>query len=107
MIIRTFTEIAGRPVNAAHLVAGDMEVTLLSYGAITRNWLIGGRNILLGYEDAADRYDHGAIAGRVAHRISQGEFAHGPGEVQLPPDFPSQIVTPELPYRQTLTIEVS
>lgn len=88
MISRGVTTIGGRAVDTAHLAAGAMEVTLLSYGAITRSWQIGGRNVILGYDDAADyatdKYYHGAIVGRVANRIENGRFPLAGGTVQLP-----------------------
>lgn len=88
MITRGITSIGGRAVDAARLTAGEMSVTLLSYGAITQNWLVGARNIVLGYDDpadyATDRYYHGAICGRVANRIKGGRFVYEGGEVQLP-----------------------
>ncbi len=88
MIARGHTRIGGRPVDAAHLAAGNMELTLLSYGAITQSWRIGGRNIVLGYDDAAayetDKYYHGAIVGRVANRIENGRFPLDGRMVQLP-----------------------
>lgn len=88
MITRNITEFGGRAVDMAHLVAGEMEVTLLSYGAITRSWTVGGRDIILGYEDpadyATDKYYQGAIAGRVVNRIENGRFPFEGGELQLP-----------------------
>ncbi|MCB1329566.1 MAG: galactose mutarotase [Maritimibacter sp.] len=88
MITRGITRIGGQAVDAAHLTAGDMEVALLSYGAITQSWFIGGRNIVLGYDDpadyATDKYYHGAIAGRVANRIANGRFPLAGGIVELP-----------------------
>lgn len=75
-------------MDAARLSAGDMEVALLSYGAITQSWRVGGRNIILGYDDPAaygsDRYYLGAICGRLANRIRGGRFPLGDTEVQLP-----------------------
>ena len=88
MITRGRATIGGRAVDAARLAAGDMDVTLLSYGAITQNWRIGPRNILLGYDDPAqygtDRYYLGAICGRLANRIRNGRFPLGGAQVQLP-----------------------
>ncbi|GKY86359.1 aldose epimerase family protein [Sinisalibacter aestuarii] len=88
MIARGHTRIGGRPVDAARLAAGNMEVTLLSYGAITRDWRIGGRSIVLGYDDPADYGDDpyfvGVIAGRVANRIAGGRFMLDGMAVDLP-----------------------
>lgn len=80
--------IDGRAVDGAHLTAGDMEVRLLSYGAVTQSWLVGPRNVVLGYEDPAqygtDRYYLGAICGRLANRIRNGRFPFSGRQVQLP-----------------------
>ena len=88
MITRGITTIKGRAVDAARLSAGNMAVTVLSYGAVTQTWRIGDRSIVLGYEDpadyAADPYYHGAICGRVANRIRGGRFVLDGHEVQLP-----------------------
>lgn len=88
MITRGLTTIGGRTVDGAHMTAGNMEVRLLSYGAITQSWLVGPRNIVLGYEDPAqygsDRYYLGAVCGRVANRIRNGRFPLDGREVQLP-----------------------
>ncbi len=88
MITRGITTINGKRVDTAHLAAGDMEVALLSYGAITQSWRIGPRNIVLGYEDpsayGADPYYMGAICGRLANRVRGGRFPLAGAEVQLP-----------------------
>lgn len=88
MITRGVSSIGGRAVDAARLTSGDLDITLLSYGAITQSWLIGGRNVILGYDDPAaygsDRYYHGAICGRLANRIRGGRFRLGDSDVQLP-----------------------
>lgn len=88
MITRGHSRIGGRAVDLARLSAGNMEVTLLSFGAITRDWRIGGRSIVLGYDDPAnyghDPYYHGIIAGRVANRIAAGRFTLRGEEIVLP-----------------------
>lgn len=88
MIARSHTSIAGRAVDAARLAAGDMEITLLSFGAITRDWRIGGRSVVLGYDDPADYgpdpFYQGVIAGRVANRIAGACFTLGGERVILP-----------------------
>jgi len=88
MITRGVTTIGGRAVDEARLAAGDMEVRILSYGALTRDWRISGRSIILGYDDPADYgtdpYYHGAICGRVANRIRAARFPLGGREVRLP-----------------------
>lgn len=88
MIARGQIQIGGRPVDLARLSAGNMEVALLSYGAITRDWRIDGRSVVLGYEDPRDYgddpYFFGVIAGRVANRIAGGRFILEGEEVVLP-----------------------
>lgn len=88
MIARGITTIGGRAVDEARLTAGRMEVALLSYGALTRDWRVDGRSIVLGYDDPADygtdRYYHGAICGRVANRIRSSRFMLDGHEVLLP-----------------------
>jgi aldose 1-epimerase len=88
MIARGITTIAGRAVDEARLTAGNMELHLLSYGAVTRDWRVGGRSIVLGYDDPADygsdRYYQGAIVGRVANRIRESRFLLEGKEVVLP-----------------------
>lgn len=87
-IARGHCEINGRPADMALLEAGRMQVSVLSFGAITRDWRIGGRSIILGYDDPADYGDDpfslGIIAGRVANRIANGRFQLGGTEVVLP-----------------------
>lgn len=88
MIERGHTEINGRAVDMARLEAGELEVSLLSFGAITRDFRVDGRSMILGYEDPAaygnDPYYLGVIAGRVANRIAGGRFTLGGEEVVLP-----------------------
>lgn len=88
MIARGITNIGGRAVDEARLSAGNMEVALLSYGALTRDWRVGDRSIVLNYDDPAaygtDPYYHGAICGRVANRIRNSRFMLEGEEVVLP-----------------------
>ncbi|RME17474.1 MAG: galactose mutarotase [Alphaproteobacteria bacterium] len=87
-IERAAFAIDGQPVDIGRLRAGRMEVELLSFGAITRDWKIGGRTVVLGHADRAaygdDPWYMGVIAGRVANRIARGRFRLGDEEVQLP-----------------------
>jgi len=91
MITRDVSSIGGQAVDAARLTAGEMEVGLLSYGALTQSWRIADRNIVLGYDDPAayeaDPYYHGAIAGRVANRIENARFALAGKDVRLPANY--------------------
>ncbi len=93
---RGVTRIGGSAVHEARLTAANMEVALLSYGAITREWRIGARSVVLGYDDpadyATDPYYHGAICGRVANRIRASRFTLDGREVILPAnDGPNQL----------------
>ncbi len=87
MIARGIATIGGRAVDTARLTAQNMELALLSYGALTQSWRIGNRNIVLGHEDAAayeaDTYYLGAIAGRVANRIRNARFMLEGREIRL------------------------
>ncbi|KAJ57031.1 hypothetical protein ACMU_00640 [Actibacterium mucosum KCTC 23349] len=61
---------------------GDVAVSLLNLGTITRRWRVVGNDgpvdIVLGYEDPAAYLNNpsflGIIAGRVANRIAAGQF---------------------------------
>lgn len=90
MISRGVSTIGTTAVDLARLTAGEMEVTLLNYGAITRDWRIGGRSIVLGYDELSrygdDRFYLGAIVGRVANRIAGAQFRLNGELVTLPPN---------------------
>lgn len=76
--------INGKPAKVFTLQNGKgMQVELLSYGAILSRIIVPDRtgvpsNIMLTYDSAEafgnDRYFFGAIAGRFANRIAQGQF---------------------------------
>lgn len=57
---------------------GDVKVTLLNYGCITRNWTVGGVEMVKSFSKAesylTDPYATGIIAGRVANRTAFGRF---------------------------------
>lgn len=88
MLRRAVTEISGRAVDEYRLRAGRLEVAVLSFGAITRDFQVDGRSVVLSYDDPAeygdDPYFVGVIAGRVANRIAGGRFMLGGEEIVLP-----------------------
>lgn len=67
---------------------GDVSLSLLNYGATTRNWQVpvqGGQiPVILGFENPADYltspYFIGAIAGRVSNRIGQARYRYNDTE---------------------------
>lgn len=65
-------------IPAAVLRDGDMQVSLLGYGAITQGWWYKNRPLILGYDDPTayltDRNYVGAIVGRIANRIGGAGF---------------------------------
>jgi aldose 1-epimerase len=81
---RTFGEHEGRRVDAFRLESDTgVAVDIIGYGVAVRDWRVpvaGGapRQVVLGFEGFADYPAHsphfGAIAGRVANRISGGSF---------------------------------
>ncbi|MEM7696758.1 MAG: aldose epimerase family protein [Pseudomonadota bacterium] len=84
MIKRGVGTIAGRKVDEAVLSDGPVWVSLLSHGAILRDWRLPDgagreRSVTLGFDDIARYGDNigslGIVAGRVANRIREGRFA--------------------------------
>jgi len=81
---RTFGDLDGKRVDAFTLKSDSgVEVDLIGYGVAVRDWKVpvgGGapRSVVLGFEDFAAYPAHsphfGALAGRVANRISGGSF---------------------------------
>lgn len=66
---------------------GDMQVSLLSFGATTQGWWYKDQPMILGYDDpqayvAATNY-MGAIVGRVANRIGAARFDLGNTRFEL------------------------
>ncbi len=66
---------------------GETRVSLLNYGATTRDWRLGEVAVIRGHAQAedylADRRFSGAIVGRVANRIAGGRFKLGGRTYQL------------------------
>lgn len=80
-------QIDAQEVHEACLRDGDVTVSILSLGCITRDWRVGGVPVVLGYHDAVLYLDNpnyfGIIAGRCANRIAGGRFALNGQKVQL------------------------
>lgn len=85
--IRAFGTLDGKTVHEAVLEDGPVRLSILSYGAVTRDWRVGEVPVVLGFDD----FDHypahsksfGIIAGRVANRIAHGRFTLGGKDYQL------------------------
>lgn len=76
-------EFEGRRVDEAVLVSDEgVQVNLMAWGVVVRDWQVpvagGMRSVVLGFDDFAPYPEHspyfGAIAGRVANRISGAAF---------------------------------
>ncbi len=65
-------------IETAMLSDGDMQVTVLNYGAITQGWWYKDTSLVLGFDDPAAYFSDtsfmGAIIGRVANRIGGAQF---------------------------------
>ena len=92
--------INGEVVKEVLLESDGSSVSVLSFGAITKNWTVkfGSKSvpIVLGFDslDAyrADKNFVGIIAGRVANRTQNGRFKLGTIEYQLPiNDYPNHL----------------
>ena len=91
--MRVFGEHEGRPVHEAMLRSdAGVEVSLLSYGALVRDWRVPDRNerprtVTLGFDTFEPYPQHsrsfGIIAGRVANRVRDGRFTLGGQTYQL------------------------
>lgn len=78
---RRFGTHEGREVTEAVLESPQAEVRILSYGAVVRDWRVGGAPMVLGFERFEDYPAHsrsfGIVAGRVANRIAGARFMLG------------------------------
>jgi len=86
-----FGGIYGQEIRAVTLEDGDVSVTILNFGCITRDWLVpvGDRRVsaVLGYAGLeayrTDPWWMGAIVGRVANRIGGARFCLDGTEYRL------------------------
>ncbi|WP_306141253.1 aldose epimerase family protein [Roseibium sp. MMSF_3412] len=69
----------GSPVREVTLKKGQLEASVLTFGAIIRDLKVDGQSVVLGFEDLQSYLDHspyfGAIAGRCANRIAEGRMS--------------------------------
>ena len=100
MSVKNAGIINGEVVKEALLESDGSSVSVLSFGAITKNWTVkfGSKSIpiVLGFNslDAyqVDKNFVGIIAGRVANRTQNGRFKLGTIEYQLPVnDYPNHL----------------
>lgn len=77
----------GTPVRQVVLKKGDLEATVLTYGAVLQDLKVNGTSVVLGFERLEDYLQHspyfGAIVGRCANRISGGRMEIGGQACQL------------------------
>ncbi|MBY6159345.1 galactose mutarotase [Mameliella alba] len=76
------------PISSCVLRDGDTQITVLSIGCAVQDWQVGGRRVVLGYDDPEAYRDNpksmGIIVGRVANRTAQGRFALNGSDWRLP-----------------------
>ncbi|CTQ65224.1 aldose epimerase family protein [Roseibium alexandrii] len=69
----------GTSVEEITLKKGDLEASVLTFGAIIRDLKFAGQSVVLGFDNLQDYLDHspyfGAIVGRCANRIANGKIA--------------------------------
>lgn len=89
---RAFGRLAdGTSVDEVVLESADAAVSILSYGAILRDWRVDGASgslpVVLGFGSIGDYVQHarghGAVCGRVANRTAGGRFEFEGRQVQL------------------------
>lgn len=85
---RIFGRHEGREVIEARLESASASISVLSYGAVIRDWRVGaGAPCVLGFDRFEDYPAHsrsfGIIAGRVANRTAGGRFTLGGETFQL------------------------
>lgn len=79
----------GEPVDRVEIAAGGLSVAIITYGAVVQELRLAGfdRSLVLGLTTLEDYLAYspyfGAIAGRVANRISFGKFSIGGEEYQV------------------------
>jgi aldose 1-epimerase len=68
----------GTPVEEITLKKGELEASVLTFGAIIRDLRFAGQSVVLGFDNLQDYLDHspyfGAIVGRCANRIANGKL---------------------------------
>lgn len=65
-------------IQSATLKNGDTSITVLSMGCAIQDWIVAGKSVVLGYQDAdsyrSNPYVMGCIVGRIANRTAGAEF---------------------------------
>ena len=74
----TITHVDGVALDQVTLNEGNQSVTLLGIGAVTQDWRLNDRPVVLGFDDPLrylnNRYSLGAFVGPVANRIGGASF---------------------------------
>lgn len=88
MSVSQFGQLAdGTPVERVAIARGELSAAIMTIGAAITDLRVGGRNVVLGFDDLASYLAHspyfGVIAGRHANRIAGGRFRLDGEEVQL------------------------
>lgn len=88
MSVSQFGQLAdGTPVESVAIARGGLSVSIMALGAAVTDLRVGGRSVVLGFDDLASYLAHspyfGVIAGRHANRIAGGRFRLDGNEVQL------------------------
>jgi len=77
----------GTRVDEIILKKGELEASILTFGAIIRDLKVGGQTVVLGFETLQDYLDHspyfGAVVGRCANRICKGRMTIDGHDYQL------------------------
>ncbi len=75
---KTLTHVDGVALDQVTLEDGNQSVTLLGAGAVTQDWRLNNRPVVLGFDDPMrylnNRYSLGAFVGPVANRIGGASF---------------------------------
>lgn len=76
------------PITSHVLRDGDTQITVISMGCAVQDWQVGGRRVVLGYDDPEAYRENpksmGMIAGRVANRTAEGRFTLNGQDWHLP-----------------------
>lgn len=77
----------GPKVDLVSLSSGELQMDVITYGAVIQNLEFKGKTMVLGLNSAQEYEEHsphfGAIAGRVANRIEMGKLSVGGKSYQL------------------------
>lgn len=87
--ITQFGTYKGKDYDLIQISNGDIVISFTNLGARINQWTIGSDNLILGFDnpheaDKGKGYYYGASIGRIAGRISEGNFIIDGKEYQLP-----------------------